>query len=63
MKRIIAVIVSIGLMYSCGTSKGKPEQEPVKDQVGAVSGNNGVIIENSNKIPNFAFRPIFSNKV
>ncbi len=32
MKRIFTVIVTIGLMYSCGTSKGKSSQDISKDK-------------------------------
>jgi len=47
MKRIFTVIVSIGLMYSCGTSKGKSSEEIVKERSGNVSENDGEIIKNA----------------
>ncbi|WP_107037389.1 M1 family metallopeptidase [Brumimicrobium mesophilum] len=47
MKRIFTVIVSIGLLCSCGTSKGNSSQKTVTDESGSVSVNEGGIKENA----------------
>lgn len=48
MKKIFTVIFSIGLLSSCGTTKGDTSQEAVKDQSSSVSVNEGEIKKNPN---------------
>jgi len=47
MKRIFTVIVSIGLMYSCGVSKGESVKVSAKDQTETVSDKQSGVILNT----------------
>lgn len=47
MKRIFTAIVTIGLIYSCGMSKGGTSEETVQEQSGIISDNDGEIIKNA----------------
>ncbi|HZH85729.1 MAG TPA: M1 family metallopeptidase [Brumimicrobium sp.] len=46
MKRILIVIVSFGMLYSCGTSKDKSSQDQSAEKITTVSDEGGEIIEN-----------------
>src|SRR5690554_5129180 len=47
MKRILTIIVSIGLLYSCGATKGKLSKNQPAEQRTEVVGEEGEIIDNS----------------
>jgi aminopeptidase N len=47
MKRVLTVIVSFGLLYSCGTGKGKSSQASTKEQTSVAAENQGEIIDNA----------------
>lgn len=47
MKRILTIIVSIGFLYSCGATKGKPSKNQPAEQRTEVVGEEGEIIDNS----------------
>ncbi|HLV40990.1 MAG TPA: M1 family metallopeptidase [Brumimicrobium sp.] len=60
MKRIFTVILSLGLFYSCGTTKGETSKQSTKDKTTVVADESGEIIKNTSSAEEIIERPVYN---
>src|SRR5690554_2437571 len=60
MRKILTIILSLGLFYSCGTGKGKLTQQSKKEKIEVVSENQGEINVNDSVEDGIIERPVYN---